>query len=132
MFGIAGRFHLGTKRYIQRDADPLPVPASLLIIVITLVLAFSEDLRETVFRAYKISLGLLKDFVFRPILAPVRSSSAGKVPANGVPEKSRLRRRFDEYLGYRQNNLQQDEDIWQRWQDDRDFQGKEGGMSEGV
>lgn len=30
-----------------------------------------------------------------------------------------MRKRLDEYLGYRRRNMQLDEDVWQRWQKDR-------------
>ncbi|KAJ5788736.1 Mitochondrial substrate/solute carrier [Penicillium paradoxum] len=132
-------FGINAREWSGEAANPsiftmfeIAVPASLLIIVITLVLAFSEDLREIVFKSHKIGFGLLKDFVFRPILEPLHLSPAVKSPPTGLPEKSRWRKRFDEYLGYRQDNMQHDDDIWQRWQDDRNHQAKESGMWEGV
>lgn len=42
-----------------------------------------------------------------------------RMPDMVVPESSSLRKRFDDYLGYGRRNMQLDEDIWQRWQEDR-------------
>jgi hypothetical protein len=48
----------------------------------------------------------------------------GKVPTV-VPEDSKMRKRLDEYLGYGRRNMQLDDDIWQRWQENRFFDGRQ-------
>jgi hypothetical protein len=53
------------------------------------------------------------------------------MPDMVVPENSNLRKRLDDYLGYGRMNMQLDEDIWQRWQEDRLGIGS-GALGEGL
>jgi hypothetical protein len=53
------------------------------------------------------------------------------MPDMVVLENLSLRKRFDDYLGYGRRNMQLDEDIWQRWQEDRLGIGS-GALGEGL
>lgn len=95
-------------------------PASVAIIAIALLLAFSENLRQAVTRSHQIGSGLFKDFIFHPIRSFLHwESLTNKMPALVVPEDSTMRKRFNNYLGYERHQKQYDEDFWQRQQDDR-------------
>lgn len=39
------------------------------------------------------------------------------MPTLVVPEDSEMRKRLDDYLGYRRRNMQLDDDLWKRWHD---------------
>ncbi|KXG53451.1 Mitochondrial substrate/solute carrier [Penicillium griseofulvum] len=124
LFGINAREWSGEQTNpTLGEMFEIAAPASFAIIFLSLFIAFSETLRDIVFKTHKIGVGLLKDFILHPIQS-VLGSTTGKIPVHVVPEDSGLRKRFDEYLGYGRRNMQRDEDIWQRWQGGR-IEGKE-------
>src|SRR6195952_2344271 len=97
-------------------------PTSFAIIFLSLLLAFSESLREIVSKSHKITIGFLREFILNPFRTSLRwDSITGKIPAIVVPEDSEMRKRLDEYLGYGRTNMQLDDDIWQRWRENRLF-----------
>ncbi|KAJ5170094.1 Mitochondrial substrate/solute carrier [Penicillium coprophilum] len=125
LFGINAREWSGEeKNPTLGQMLQIAAPASFGIIFLSLFMAFSDTLRDIVSKTHKISVGLLKDFILRPVRSFVVESIRGKMPVHVVPEDSDLRKRFDEYLGYGRRNMQRDEDIWQRWQGDRISGGK--------
>ncbi|KAJ5206624.1 Mitochondrial substrate/solute carrier [Penicillium cf. griseofulvum] len=120
LFGINAREWSGEQTNpTLGEMFEIAAPASFGIIFLSLFIAFSDTLRDIVFKARKIGVGLLKEFILHPIQSFVLGSTTGKIPVHVVPEDSELRRRFDEYLGYGRRNMQRDEDIWQRWQGGR-------------
>ncbi|KAJ5503664.1 Mitochondrial substrate/solute carrier [Penicillium fimorum] len=117
LFGINAREWSGEQTNpTLGEMFEIAAPASFAIIFLTLFVAFSDTLRDIVSKTHKISMGLLKDFILRPVQSLVVDSTTGKIPVHVVPEDSDLRKRFDEYLGYGKRNMQRDDDIWQRWQ----------------
>ncbi|KAJ5947732.1 hypothetical protein N7466_000747 [Penicillium verhagenii] len=95
-------------------------PASFAIIAVALLLAFSGTLREAVTKSHKIGSGLWIDFISNPIKdilhwSSVKSSIPSVVPVEG----SRLRKLFDQYLGYEKHRVKFDEDFWKRRQEDK-------------
>ncbi|CAG8889038.1 unnamed protein product [Penicillium nalgiovense] len=126
LFGINAREWSGEQTNpTLAQMFEIAAPTSFAIIVLSLLAAFSNTLRDIVFKTYKISAGLLKEFILHPIRSLLGDSATSKMPAHIVPEDSRLRKRLDEYLGYERKNIQRDEDIWQRWQRSRTSGGKE-------
>ncbi|KAJ5543561.1 hypothetical protein N7535_005985 [Penicillium sp. DV-2018c] len=118
LFGINAREWSGEQTNPTLvEMFEIAAPASFGIIFLSLLIAFSEGLRETMSKTYKIGLGLFKDFVIQPIRAMLHLDAVRKVAAIDVAEKSRMRKRFDSYLGYREKHTKLDEDIWKRWKD---------------
>ncbi|KAJ5823858.1 Mitochondrial substrate/solute carrier [Penicillium robsamsonii] len=125
LFGINAREWSGEQTNpTLGEMFEIAAPASFAIIFLSLFIAFSDTLRDIVSKAYKISMGLLKEFILHPVQSLVVDPTTGKIPVHVVPEDSRLRKRFDEYLGYGRRNMQRDDDIWQRWQGDWSSGGK--------
>lgn len=80
-------------------------------------MAFSEKLREAVTKSHKISTGLIKEFILRPVQSFLHwDSLKSKVPSLALPDDSRMRERFHQYLGYERHRVKFDEDFWQRRQ----------------
>lgn len=83
-------------------------------------MAFSEKLRDSVKKSRKIGHGLWKDFVSNPVKRFLHwSSIKGLMPSLMPVEGSRLRKLFDQYLGYEQHRVKFDEDFWKRRQGDK-------------
>lgn len=72
------------------------------------------------FKTHKIIVGFLREFVLNPVQVFLHwDSLTRRIPSFVVPEDSEMRKRLDGYLGYKRKNMQHDEDVWQRWQQDR-------------
>lgn len=83
-------------------------------------MAFSEKLRDSVNKSRKIGSGLWKDFLSNPIKSFLRwNIIKSRVPSLMPVEGSRLRKLFDQYLGYEKHRVKFDEDFWKRRQDDK-------------
>ncbi|KAJ5142587.1 Mitochondrial substrate/solute carrier [Penicillium bovifimosum] len=128
LFGINAREWSGEQTNpTLGEMFQIAAPASFGIIFLSLLIAFSQGLRETMSKIYKISMGLFKDFVIQPIRTFLYLDAVRKVATIDVPEKSGMRKRFDSYLGYREKHTKLDEDIWKRWQDARVLKAKKNG-----
>ncbi|CAG8075584.1 unnamed protein product [Penicillium salamii] len=96
----------------------IAAPSSFAIIFLSLLLAFSETLREIVSKSHKISIGFTKEFILHPVQTLLHwDTITSKMPTLVVPEDSEMRKRLDDYLGYRRRNMQLDDDLWKRWHD---------------
>lgn len=83
-------------------------------------MAFSEKLRDVVTKSHKIGSGLWGDFISSPVKEFLHWKSVkDRMPSLVVSEHSRMRKRFDHYLGYEQHRVKYDEDFWKRRQDDK-------------
>ncbi|KAJ5240233.1 hypothetical protein N7468_004852 [Penicillium chermesinum] len=93
----------------------IAAPSSFAIIAVALLLAFSETLREGVLKSQKIGSGLLKEFCLDPIGRSLKLKSVkDRIPSSVVPEDSKMRERFDRYLGYQSHRERFEEDFWKR------------------
>ncbi|KAJ6065534.1 hypothetical protein N7444_001187 [Penicillium canescens] len=133
LFGINAREWSGQDTNLKLGQMlKIAAPSSFAIIFLSLLLAFSETLREAVSKSHKISIGLVKEFILHPVKTGLHwEAITQRMPDMVVPENSSLRKRFDDYLGYGRRNMQLDEDIWQRWQEDRLGIGS-GALGDGV
>ncbi|KAJ5536328.1 hypothetical protein N7513_009514 [Penicillium frequentans] len=120
-------FGMNAREWSDQDTN-LPLgemfaiagPASFAIIAVALLMAFSEKLRDSVKKSRKIGHGLWKDFVSNPVKRVLHwSSIKGLIPSLMPVEGSRLRKLFDQYLGYEQHRVKFDEDFWKRRQGDK-------------
>ena len=118
MFEIAGSIPgRPPNRAPKSLIENLLGPASIAIIAIALLLAFSESLRQVVSKSYKIGSGLFKDFILHPVRSFLHwESFKSKMPSLVVPDESTMRKRFNDYLGYERHQTQFDEDFWERRQ----------------
>jgi hypothetical protein len=95
-------------------------PTSIAIIAFALLMAFNETLRETLRETaaiiHKVALGIIRDFVVRPVRDTWAAIVHGIPPA--VSDSSPLKDRVDRYLGYRRHRRRYLEgDIWTRRED---------------
>ncbi|KAH8434138.1 uncharacterized protein LDX57_011776 [Aspergillus melleus] len=95
-------------------------PTSFAIIIIALLMAFSERLRDITAKTQKVAFGVTREFIFRPLgmmLHRNRNKSNTKkqkaTPSINT-ERTTRRERFGRYLGNRQLK---DDDIWDRHED---------------
>ncbi|KAJ5723507.1 hypothetical protein N7488_001542, partial [Penicillium malachiteum] len=115
LFGINAREWSGVSENLPLvEMFEIAAPASFAIIAFALLMAFSEKLREPVAKSHKIGFGLWGDFISSPIKDFLHwRSIKDKIPPL-ASENSRMRKRFDQYLGYEQHQVKFDEDFWQR------------------
>lgn len=120
LFGINAREWSGTKENLTLgEMFRIGAPTSFAIIAIALLLAFSEKLRGAVTKSHKIGSGLIKDFLLHPVKSMLRwDAVADRMPSMTVPGDSKMRRRFDHYLGNERHHLQVYDDFWQRRQNE--------------
>ncbi|KAJ5684524.1 uncharacterized protein N7477_000869 [Penicillium maclennaniae] len=98
----------------------IAAPASIAIIVLSLLLAFSERLRQAMTKSQKISYGLFKDFFLLPIERFLHLDTLShRIPSTTVSEDSAMRKRFDHYLGYESHSTKHYEDFWQMREHER-------------
>ncbi|KAJ5171925.1 hypothetical protein N7492_004518 [Penicillium capsulatum] len=118
LFGINAREWSGDQTNLTLSTMlEIAAPSSFAIIAVALLMAFSEKLREAVTTTHKISAGLFREFFLNPVRSGLHWDSVKqRMPSLVVPEDSRMRRRFDHYLGYGRHHFQFDEDFWQRRQ----------------
>ncbi|KAA8650460.1 uncharacterized protein ATNIH1004_003146 [Aspergillus tanneri] len=83
-------------------------PISAAVIIIALLMAFSERLRESATKAQQVAIGMTKDLVFVPIGKIFRREGKGS-PSMSM-EITNKKDRFGRYLGHR--HYKEDEDIW--------------------
>ncbi|KAJ5676170.1 hypothetical protein N7462_009067 [Penicillium macrosclerotiorum] len=116
LFGINAREWSGTEQNLTlAEMAEIAAPASFAIILIALLMAFSEKLRQIVAKSHKITKGLLSEFIFYPVKVFLHwESFKGKIPSVVPAEDSAMRKRFDNYLGYGNHRMNIDEDFWQR------------------
>ncbi|KAK1147005.1 hypothetical protein N8T08_002333 [Aspergillus melleus] len=95
-------------------------PTSFAIIIIALLMAFSERLRDITAKAQKFAFGITREFIFRPLgmmLHGNKNKPNTKKP-EATPsintERTTRRERLGRYLGSRQLK---DDDIWDRHED---------------
>lgn len=120
MIEIAGKEQAScaTSRFLNTNMPP--APASFAIIFLSLLLAFSEKLRQAATTSNKIGTGLLKDFILLPIERFLHLDTlANHFPSKVVSDDSAMRNRFDHYLGYEAHSTQYYEDFWQRREHER-------------
>ncbi|KAF9883817.1 hypothetical protein FE257_002754 [Aspergillus nanangensis] len=92
-------------------------PTSVAIIVVALLMAFSERLRETVVETQRMLSGIFKDFTISPIRMVFhwKKQVPRKLISPSVStESTHLRDRFGRY---RRHQRQLDDDIWKRHED---------------
>ncbi|CAL5875238.1 uncharacterized protein PFLUO_LOCUS9542 [Penicillium psychrofluorescens] len=123
LFGINAREWSGIKENLSLNLMfEIAAPASVALIAFTLLMAFSENLREAVSKSHKIGTGFLREFLLHPIRTFFRwDRLTNRAPSVVVPEDSAMRKRLDQYLGYESHNTKLDEDIWENWQADKDI-----------
>lgn len=93
-------------------------PTSIAIIAFALLMAFSETLRSAVTKTRKIFIGIIRDFIVRPIRDTFWAAIAPRFPPVALSDSSPLKDRFDRYLGYRRHRRRYLEgDIWTRHED---------------
>ncbi|RAK96319.1 uncharacterized protein BO80DRAFT_366606 [Aspergillus ibericus CBS 121593] len=113
LFGINAREWSGTPENLTLgEMLYIAGPASFAIIVIALLIAFNERLRETLWRAQKLILDILADFLLAPVTLLFQWRRMAAASAR-KPErtKGRLNR-------YRRNPLRESqEDIWTEHED---------------
>ncbi|KAJ5590354.1 hypothetical protein N7450_004326 [Penicillium hetheringtonii] len=118
LFGINAREWSGEATNLTLATMlEIAAPASFAIIALSLLMAFSENLREAVSKTHKISLGLVKDYLLHPVRSFLHwESLKGKFPSIVIPDDSRMRERLDRYMGHERHRVKFDEDFWQRRQ----------------
>lgn len=80
-------------------------------------MAFSEKLREAVTKTHRIGTGLIKDFLLLPVKSFLHFESfKSRIPFVTISDDSKMRERFDRYMGYERHRVKFDEDFWQRRQ----------------
>ncbi|PYI05083.1 hypothetical protein BO78DRAFT_371738 [Aspergillus sclerotiicarbonarius CBS 121057] len=115
LFGINAREWSGTpENPTLGEMLYIAGPASFAIIVIALLIAFNERLRETLWRAQKLILDILADFLLAPITLLFqwrKMAAASATKQDSGRTKGRLNR-------YRRNpQRQSQEDIWTEHED---------------
>ncbi|KAJ5653203.1 hypothetical protein N7490_000206 [Penicillium lividum] len=121
LFGMNAREWSGEQANLPLgEMFEIAAPASFAIIAVALLLAFSQKLREIVTNYHKIGSGLWSDFISNPFKSLMRWNSVkSRIPSLVPIENTRLRNRFDKYLGYTQHRVKFDEDFWKRRQEDK-------------
>lgn len=120
MVEIAGKDQTSRPTSTLLNTNMPPAPASFAIIFLSLLLAFSEKLRQVATTTNKIGSGLLKDFILVPIERFLHLDTlANRIPSKVVSDDSAVRKRFDHYLGYEAHSTQYYEDFWQRREHER-------------
>lgn len=121
LFGINAREWSGTPQNLPlSEMFEIAAPASFAIIAVALLMAFSESLRQAVTKSHKIGSGLWADFISHPISNFLHWNSFKKrMPSFDFSEDSKMRKRFDHYLGYEEHRVKLDEDFWKRRQQDK-------------
>ncbi|KAJ5735974.1 uncharacterized protein N7483_001099 [Penicillium malachiteum] len=115
LFGMNAREWSGVSENMPlAEMFEIAAPASFAIIAFALLMAFSEKLREAVTKSHKIGFGLWGDFISGPIKDFLHWRSIKNQIPPLASEDSRMRKRFDQYLGYEQHRVKFDEDFWQR------------------
>ncbi|KAI9038646.1 uncharacterized protein KD926_010590 [Aspergillus affinis] len=95
-------------------------PTSFAIIVIALLMAFSERLRDVTAKAQKVAFGITREFIFRPLGMMLHgnrnqpNTKKQKVTPSINTDRTTRKERFGRYLGNRQLK---DDDIWDRHED---------------
>ncbi|KAF4160751.1 hypothetical protein CNMCM6069_007536 [Aspergillus lentulus] len=114
LFGINVREWSGTETNPDfRQMFLIAGPSSVAIIVIALLLAFNETLRETVAKAHAILFGMAQDFLLAPAKKFLHLSRSSEEPLDVHHEKNR----FDRYLSSRRYRRQLEDDIWKQHPD---------------
>ncbi|KAF4163701.1 hypothetical protein CNMCM6936_000488 [Aspergillus lentulus] len=114
LFGINVREWSGTEANPNfRQMFLIAGPSSVAIIVIALLLAFNETLRETVAKAHAILFGMAQDFLLAPAKKVLHLSRSSEEPLDVHHEKNR----FDRYLSSRRYRRQLEDDIWKQHPD---------------
>ncbi|KAJ5103186.1 hypothetical protein N7532_003715 [Penicillium argentinense] len=118
LFGINAREWSGQNENLSLATMlEIAAPASFAIIGLSLLMAFSESLREVVTKSHRISAGLIGEYLLHPIRSFLHWESVKhKMPSPVVPEDSSMRERFNRYMGYERHKVKFDEDFWQRRQ----------------
>ncbi|KAJ5307553.1 hypothetical protein N7476_008209 [Penicillium atrosanguineum] len=121
LFGINAREWSGESANLTlAEMLEIAAPASIAIIVLSLLLAFSERLRQVTTTSQKIGFGLFKDFFLLPIERFLHIDTlVHRIPSTAVSEDSAMRKRFDHYLGYESHNTKHYEDFWQMREHER-------------
>ncbi|KMK62050.1 hypothetical protein Y699_02891 [Aspergillus fumigatus Z5] len=114
LFGINVREWSGTETNPDfRLMFLIAGPSSVAIIVIALLLAFNETLRETVAKAHAILFGMARDFLLAPAKNVLHLSRPPEEPLDVHHQKNR----FDRYLSSRRYRRQFEDDIWKQHPD---------------
>ncbi|KAF7162626.1 hypothetical protein CNMCM5623_007851 [Aspergillus felis] len=114
LFGINVREWSGTETNPDfREMFLIAGPSSVAIILIALLLAFNERLRETVTKALAILFGMARDFLLAPAKKVLRLSRSSKETLDVHHEKNR----FNRYLSSRRYPRQLEDDIWKQHPD---------------
>ncbi|EAW18527.1 uncharacterized protein NFIA_084790 [Aspergillus fischeri NRRL 181] len=114
LFGINVQEWSGTETNPDfRQMFLIAGPSSVAIIVIALLLAFNETLRETVAKAHAILFGMARDFLLSPAKKVLHLSRSPEEPLDVHHQKNR----FDRYLSSRRYRRQLEDDIWKQHPD---------------
>ncbi|GFF29050.1 hypothetical protein IFM46972_02521 [Aspergillus udagawae] len=114
LFGINVREWSGTETNPDfRRMFLIAGPSSIAIILVALLLAFNERLRETVAKAHAILFGMARDFLLAPAKKVLRLSTPSEEPLDVHHEENR----FNRYLSSRRYRRQLEDDIWKRHPD---------------
>ncbi|THC99661.1 hypothetical protein EYZ11_000822 [Aspergillus tanneri] len=109
LFGINVREWSGeSENLTMSQMLTIAGPISAAVIIIALLMAFSERLRESATKAQQVAIGMTKDLVFVPIGKIFRREGKGS-PSMSM-EITNKKDRFGRYLGHR--HYKEDEDIW--------------------
>ncbi|KAF7117440.1 hypothetical protein CNMCM5793_006385 [Aspergillus hiratsukae] len=119
LFGINVREWSGTDTNPDfRQMFLIAGPSSVAIILIALLLAFNESLRETVSKAHAILSGMARDFLLAPAKKALRLSRSSEKPLDAqATEPSYEKNRFNRYLSSRRHRRQLEDDIWKQHPD---------------
>ncbi|GIJ98776.1 hypothetical protein Aspvir_000897 [Aspergillus viridinutans] len=114
LFGINVREWSGTETNPDfRQMFLIAGPSSVAIILIALLLAFNERLRETAAKALAILFGMARDFLLAPAKKVLRLSRSSEEPLDVHHEENR----FNRYLSSRRYRRQLEDDIWKQHPD---------------
>lgn len=120
MLSIAGMCPIYSTSINQSQLTIVSIqgPTSFAIIVIALLMAFSERLRDITAKTQKVAFGISKEFIFRPLGILLHRKNKPTAKKKATPsittERTTRRERFGRYLGNRQLK---DDDIWDRHED---------------